>query len=215
MGVSTSGGVLVADLNADAGVEVDVDVDQDDRIRLALTEDVDAGFVVMFQTYQRLMFSTALRVSGRWADAEDLTADAFLRAYRALRGYSPERLVTLRPRAWLVTILLNGWRNRQRSAARHPTAPLEAAGEPEDPKADVAAAVADRETGAEMAVLLAELPHAQRVAVVLRHMSELSIAEIAEVLGSPEGTVKSHISRGLARLRELRAQRGRNDGGVR
>jgi RNA polymerase sigma-70 factor, ECF subfamily len=199
--------VLVADLN------LEPEVDQDDRIRLALAEDVDAGFVVLFETYQRLMFSTALRVSGRWADAEDLTADAFLRAYRALRDYSPERLVTLRPRAWLVTILLNGWRNRQRSAARRPTAPLEAAGEPEDPKADVAGVVADRETGAELAALLAELPHAQRVAVVLRHMSELSIAEIAEVLGSPEGTVKSHISRGLARLRELRG--GQSDGGVR
>lgn len=208
--MSASGGVLVADLNVDSGVEPEVD--QDDRIRLALTEDVDAGFVVLFESYQRLVFSTALRVSGRWADAEDLTADAFLRAYRALRDYSPERLVTLRPRAWLVTILLNGWRNRQRSAARRPTAPLEAAGEPVDPRADVAGAVADRETGAEMAALLAQLPHAQRVAVVLRHMSELSIAEIAEVLGSPEGTVKSHISRGLARLRELR---GPIDGGVR
>lgn len=206
--------MLVADLNV--GVNVDAEVDKDDRIRLALAEDVDAGFVVLFESYQRLVFSTALRVSGRWADAEDLTADAFLRAYRALRDYSPERLVTLRPRAWLVTILLNGWRNRQRSAARRPTAPLEAAGEPEDPKVDVAGAVADKETGAELAELLAELPHAQRVAVVLRHMSELSIAEIAEVLGCPEGTVKSHISRGLARLRELRAERGGpNDGGAR
>ncbi|WP_245645809.1 RNA polymerase sigma factor [Pseudonocardia acaciae] len=212
--MSASGGVLVADLNAgvDAEPGIEPEVEQDDRIRLALTEDVDAGFVVLFESYQRLVFSTALRVSGRWADAEDLTADAFLRAYRALRDYSPERLVTLRPRAWLVTILLNGWRNRQRSAARRPTAPLEAAGEPVDPKADVAGTVADRETGAEVAALLAQLPHAQRVAVVLRHMSELSIAEIAEVLGSPEGTVKSHISRGLARLRELRVQR---DGGVR
>lgn len=59
------------------------------------------------------------------------------------------------------------------------------------------------ETGRELAVLLRELPEEQRVAVVLRHVNDLPVAEIAAVMGRPEGTVKSHISRGLARLREL------------
>jgi RNA polymerase sigma-70 factor (ECF subfamily) len=47
------------------------------------------------------------------------------------------------------------------------------------------------------------LPESQRVAVVLRHVSGLSLAEIAEVLDCPQGTVKSHISRGLTCLRAL------------
>lgn len=190
--------------------------DREGPIRRALADDLDAGFVLMFETYQRLLFSTALRVSGRWVDAEDLTADAFLRAYRALGDYPPERIASLRPRAWLVTILLNGWRNRQRSSVRHPTAPLESAEEAVDPRPGVEDVVAGRETVSELGELLTALPNAQRVAVVLRHVGELSIAEIAEVLGCAEGTVKSHISRGLARLRVLSAERdSTTDGGVR
>jgi RNA polymerase sigma-70 factor (ECF subfamily) len=77
--------------------------------------------------------------------------------------------------------------------------------DPADPRQDVAGVVEGRETGAELGTLLAQLPTPQRVAVVLRHVGELSIAEIAEVLGCAEGTAKSHISRGLARLRTLRA----------
>lgn len=185
----------------------------EDRIRDALRNDLDRGFELLFEAHQRQLFSTALRLSGRWADAEDLSADAFLRAYRALRDYPPERIAALRPRAWLVTILLNAWRNRQRDAARRPTAPLEAAAEPVDPAADVVGEVTGRETGDELAGLLARLPRPQRVAVVLRHVGDLTIAEIAEVLGCAEGTAKSHISRGLARLRTLRGEL--TEGGVR
>src|SRR5262245_66692676 len=92
-------------------------LDADDRVRHALVADLDGGFVVLYETYQRLVFSTALRLCGRWADAEDLAAEAFLRSYRALAGYERARIGSLRPRAWLVTILLNVWRNRLRTAS--------------------------------------------------------------------------------------------------
>ena len=51
--------------------------------------------------------------------------------------------------------------------------------------------------------LLTELPDTQRTAVVLRHVVGLPYAELAAVLGCPEGTAKSHVSRGLDRLRAL------------
>ncbi|MCO6003891.1 RNA polymerase sigma factor [Actinoallomurus purpureus] len=170
----------------------------------ALTEDLDTGFVALFDGYRNVVFSAALRLCGRWADAEDLTAEAFLRAYRALAGYEPQRIATLQPRPWLMTILANLWRNTARSAARHPPpAPLEQAPEAVDP-AEPTEQVAERsETGRELAALLGELTEDQRLAVVLRHVADLPIAEIATALGVPEGTVKSHISRGLKRLRLL------------
>jgi RNA polymerase sigma factor (sigma-70 family) len=181
-------------------------VDADDRVRHALVADLDGGFVVLYETYQRLVFSTALRLCGRWADAEDLTAEAFLRSYRALAGYEPARIGSLQPRAWLATILLNVWRNSRRTAARRTqSAPLEAAPDPADPREDVERAVELGETGRELAGMLRQLPEQQRIAVVLRHVADLPITEIASVFGSPEGTVKSHISRGLQRLRELQA----------
>jgi RNA polymerase sigma-70 factor (ECF subfamily) len=168
-----------------------------------LAVDLDAGFVDLFNAHRRAVYSTALRVSGRQSDAEDMTAEAFLRAYRALRGYSPERIASLEPRPWLLRILLNVWHNARRSAGRRPQpAPLDEVSEPVAPQ-ETSARAERRQTQAELALRLLRLPESQRVAVVLRHVSDLSLAEIAEVLGCPEGTVKSHISRGLARLRAL------------
>ncbi|MEV0402577.1 RNA polymerase sigma factor [Actinoallomurus sp. NPDC050550] len=170
----------------------------------ALAEDLDTGFVALFDGYRNVVFSAALRLCGRWADAEDLTAEAFLRAYRALAGYEPQRIATLQPRPWLMTILANLWRNTARSAARHPPpAPLDDAPETVDPGEPTERVAERSETGRELAALLGELPEEQRLAVVLRHVADLPIAEIASVLGAPEGTVKSHISRGLKRLRLL------------
>ncbi|MCP9947698.1 RNA polymerase sigma factor [Actinomadura madurae] len=171
----------------------------------ALADDLDAGFAVLYEAYRGAVFSTALRLCGRWAEAEDLSAEAFLRAYRALAGYEADRIAELRPRAWLLTILTNVWRNGLRTAARRPPpGPIEDAPDPPDPGEGVEDAVARHETGRELAALLAELPWSQRAAVVLRHVTDLPVAEIAVILDVPEGTVKSHISRGLARLRRLR-----------
>ncbi|MBO2440892.1 RNA polymerase sigma factor [Actinomadura nitritigenes] len=168
----------------------------------------------MYEAYRGPVFSTALRLCGRWAEAEDLSAEAFLRAYRALCGYGPERIADLRPRAWLLTILTNVWRNGLRTAARRPPpGPLEDAPDPPDPAEGVEDAAARHETGRELAGLLAALPEAQRAAVVLRHVTDLPVAEIAEVMGVPEGTVKSHVSRGLARLRRL--HHDQEEGGAR
>jgi RNA polymerase sigma-70 factor (ECF subfamily) len=181
-------------------------VDTDPVVR-ALGDDLDTGFAELFAAYQGLVFTAALRLCGRWPDAEDLTAEAFLRAYRALCGYEAERIAALRPRAWLVKILMNVWRNSRRTDARKPPpAPLDDAPDPVDPKESVEATAVRHETGGELAELLGRLPAEQRAAVVLRHVVDLPIAEIAAVLDLPQGTVKSHISRGLRRLRAL-AQR--------
>ncbi|GAA3102426.1 RNA polymerase sigma factor [Streptosporangium carneum] len=175
-----------------------------DLVVKALVEDLDEGFAALFAAYRGLVFSTALRLCGRWADAEDLTAEAFLRAYRALCGYDRERVARLRSRAWLMTIVMNVWRNSLRTEARRPpTTLLEEPVETPDPHEGVEEAAVRRETGDELAGLLGLLPEDQRAAVVLRHVVDLPVGEIAVVLGLPQGTVKSHISRGLQRLRAL------------
>lgn len=197
--------------------DTDTLIPQGEAIVEELARDLDVGFVRLFDTYRNAVFSTALRVCGRWADAEDLTAEAFLRAYRALIDYEKERIIELRPRPWLITIVLNLWRNSERAAARAPApAPLDTVPEPIDRSADVEEQVQRGETERELDAMLAKLPEDQRIAVVLRHVVDLPIHEIAEVLGRKEGTVKSHISRGLARLRQLRAMvPSTHSGGVR
>jgi DNA-directed RNA polymerase specialized sigma24 family protein len=69
-----------------------------------------------------------------------------------------------------------------------------------------AAITAKREAIDELAATLLQLPPAVRVAIVLRHVDGLSVAETAEALGRPEGTIKAQVSRGLERLRALLAE---------
>lgn len=180
------------------------DVDPTDRLLHQLVADLDAGFVELVRAYEGLLYSVALRLCERPVEAEDLAAEAFLRAYNALRDYSESRIVELRPRSWLLTIVLNIWRNNIRNASRRPRQ-ITVADVPERLTATASAEelVERDESSRELTALVAQLPPAQRIAVVLRHVEGLPMADIAAVLGCPEGTAKSHVSRGLQQLRRL------------
>jgi RNA polymerase sigma factor (sigma-70 family) len=178
----------------------------EERLRLGLIVDLDAGFGEVVRAHERVVHSVALRLSPTSADAEDVAAETFLRAYRALRGYDAARLRALRIRPWLLTILRNTARNSARDAGRRPGPPPD--GEPVEPAGagpSVEQQVEQGQTQREWGRLLGLLPEAQRAAVVLRHVEGVPTSEIAEILGCPEGTAKSHVSRGLRRLRALLA----------
>jgi RNA polymerase sigma-70 factor (ECF subfamily) len=170
----------------------------------ALVDDLDIGFAELVRTYEPVVLSVALRVSGRTAEAEELASESFLRSYLALRGYEPSRILALRPRPWLITIMLNIWRNNVRTASRRPQQ-ISMADPPEKPSAgaSVEEQVEQLETRRELTELVALLPENQRLAVVLRHFVGLPIAEIANAMHLSEGTAKSHVSRGLRALRDL------------
>ncbi|MBM7769798.1 RNA polymerase sigma-70 factor (ECF subfamily) [Actinokineospora baliensis] len=182
----------------------ETDAEIDVALLAAIVDDLDAGFAGLVRAYQRVVYSVALRVGG--PDAEDLAAECFLRAYRALIGYDRSRILALRPRSWLLTILLNTWRNTLRGAARRPAVSMAELPDRAVVGPTVEDVVANTETRDELGALVGALPDNQRVAVVLRHVVDLPVAEIAAVMRIPEGTVKSHISRGLARLREQYAK---------
>jgi RNA polymerase sigma-70 factor (ECF subfamily) len=168
-----------------------------------ISDDLDGAFPDIVERYGPAVYTTALRVSRQPADAEDLAAEAFVRAYRALSRYSSRRVRELRIRSWLVTIVLNLWRNQLRDRSRRPHGvPLEhvepsAVVSGDDPEA---AALAQHGTD-RVARLLGDLSESQRLAVILRHVVGLSYDEIAEALAIPTGTAKSDVSRGLAALR--------------
>ena len=154
----------------------------EERLRLGLIVDLDGGFAEVVRTHERVVASVALRLSATPADAEDAAAETFLRAYRALLGYDAAT----------------------RDAGRRPPPPPEA--EPVERAAagpSVEQQVEQDLEHREWARLLGRLPEAQRTAVVLRHVEGVPTGEIAEILGCPEGTAKSHVSRGLRRLRAL------------
>jgi RNA polymerase sigma-70 factor, ECF subfamily len=176
----------------------------EERLRLGLIVDLDAGFGDVVRTHERIVYSVALRMSPTPADAEDVAAETFLRAYRALQDHDAVRIRGLRIRPWLLTILRNTARNAARDAGRRPgPPPAFAQAEPVSSHPSVEQQVEQDLTQREWAGLLSRLPEAQRTAVVLRHVEGVPTSEIAEILGCPEGTAKSHVSRGLRRLRAL------------
>jgi len=183
----------------------------DMELTALLAVDLDAAFETLVRGHTDRCHAIALRLLGRPADAEEVTQDTFLRAYRALADYPPERIRELRLRPWLAAIAVNLARNRRRRLSdRAPALSLAAvpadgdlatydppAGPATSPEA-VSIGHAERDR---WAALLAALPEHYRLPLVLRYVDDQSYAEMSEALGRPEGTLKSQVHRGLGLLR--------------
>jgi RNA polymerase sigma-70 factor (ECF subfamily) len=171
-----------------------------------LARDLEAGFPDLVAHHQHLVYGMALRMTGRPADAEDLAQETFLRAYRALRRYAPERIAGLLTRGWLAAIVANLGRDQARRR-RPPTATLDGvADHVTDATPGPDELVARREAARTWQTRLAALTATQRQAVELRHIEGLTYPELAVALGRPVGTVKSDVHRGVRALRQAWAR---------
>lgn len=189
----------------------------DVALACALADDLERAFEELACAWSNRLYAFALRMTGRERDAEELAEETLVRAWRALSEYSPERRRALRLRPWLFQIAANLARNRARDARRVVTLSLD------DETSETASALAERladgdplgtpeealaaaQRQATLAALMLTLPDAQRIAVILRHIEGMCYAQIAETTGEPIGTVKSHVNRGVARLRRAMEQ---------
>jgi RNA polymerase sigma-70 factor (ECF subfamily) len=127
--------------------------------------------------------------------AEDLLADAFERALRARRGYDRRRGSE---KTWLYAIALNVLRDHARRAAAEGRAYERAAGAGSESEDRLAAVEARDELGRAMTGLSAE----EREAIALRFGAELTVPEIASLLGEPLTTVEGRVYRALRKLRD-------------
>jgi len=183
-------------------------MDTDSELIAALARDLDGAFEGLVLAHQDRLYSIALRMLGDPRDAEEAAQDALVRAYRALAGYDTQRVLDLRIRPWLATIVLNLCRSRigRRATAGRPALSLDAAEPgtlepPTDARSGPAATAVRRDARRVWAERLLTLPPVYRSAVVLRHVDGLSYPEVATALDRPEGTVKAQVHRGLAMLR--------------
>ncbi len=167
-------------------------------VELAKGGDVRA-YGELVDRYREISFRTAYLIARNGADAEDATQDAFVKAYYAL-----DRFRSAEPfRPWILRIVSNEARNRRRSAGRRERLALrvvERRGPGDAAPSPDAAAIA-QETRRTLLAALETLPERDREVIACRYLLELSEAETATTLGIRPGTVKSRLSRGLARLR--------------
>ncbi|PYO35850.1 MAG: RNA polymerase sigma factor SigM [Gemmatimonadetes bacterium] len=132
-------------------------------------------------------------------DADDAAQDAFLAALVKLDQYDPRRPFG----PWLMRIVANAATDRRRRRTVRqvePLAPELTGGGPRPDREAEQSALGDR-----LRAALAELPNRRRIAVVLFDVEGYSHAEIAQILGIPEGTVRSEVFHARRRLRELLA----------
>jgi RNA polymerase sigma-70 factor (ECF subfamily) len=172
----------------------------DDSVLIARAVRGDsAAYEEIVQRYQQIAFRTAYVVTGSAPDAEDAAQEGFVKAYRALDRFRLE--ADFRP--WLLRIVANEARNRVRSSGRRHQLELrlsegfrpgDAAPSPEA----VALALDERRR---LLALVNALSDEDRTVIASRYFLELTGEETAAALGIPEGTVKSRLSRALARLR--------------
>ncbi len=143
--------------------------------------DPDLAFVVLYRERYLPMVRLATLLVDRVDLAEDITQEAFAVVYRRWRELDS-------PAGYLRLTVVNRCRDalrRRRIARGHPVAPTIAHDAPD-----------------ELADAISRLPARQRVAVVLRFYEDLTIEQIAEVMGTRPGTVKSWLHRAMARLRQ-------------
>jgi len=163
------------------------------------------AFTVLYRRFERPVFGMLLRLAGgRRAVAEEWLQEAFTRVWLGAATHDPSR-GEVRP--WIYKIALNTARSElARKRYRTPHVSLDEAGLdlPDETAGEkrIAARLDEARRAAAVAEALQRLPEFMREVIVLRCSRELSFAEIAEVTGAPQGTLKSRFHRAVAALRE-------------
>jgi len=165
-----------------------------------------AAFNSLVLRFQDATYGLTLRMLGDPASAEDVTQDAFVRAWQRLDTFRGGSF-----RSWLFTIAANRARDELRRRGRRPTSSLDEARDDPD-RADIDPAdsgpsahdlVEQAELRRALEAALRTLPDDWREVVVLADVQGLDYVEVAAVTGVPVGTVKSRLSRARGRLRDV------------
>lgn len=181
-------------------------MDETALIQIAQQGDLDA-FNRLVLAYQDLAFNVAYRLMSDPAEAQDVTQDAFVSAYRKLDSFRGGSF-----KAWLLRIVTNAGYDALRKRKRQPMVPLEplTADDEEiespswiaDPGETPEDAAARAELGAAIQQCLDRLAVDFRTVVVLVDVQGLDYAEAAETVGKPLGTIKSRLARARVRMQD-------------
>jgi RNA polymerase sigma-70 factor (ECF subfamily) len=157
-------------------------------------------FEDVVREHQDAVYGAALRILGDRDAARDAANQAFMKAYRSIGSYDPARPI----RHWLLRIAVNEaiTIGRRRTRDRSRQASESAAAEVADRAATPETATIDRESRDGIRAAVAELGEPYREVVVLRYFNELSVDEVAAVLGRSPSTVGVQLLRARQLLRK-------------
>jgi len=171
--------------------------DEGELVRRAQAGDADA-YGELVRVHRRSALRVATVVLGTAEGADDVVQQASERAWRAIGRFRPDRAF----RPWLLRVVANTARNDRRSRGRRANlalrATVRAAADVVATPEDLVVTEAERQR---VVAALNRLRADDRLVIALRHFEQLSEREMVEVLGRPAGTVKSRLSRAVARLR--------------
>jgi RNA polymerase sigma-70 factor (sigma-E family) len=159
----------------------------------------EADFRDYVRSRGRALLRAAYLLTGNMADAEDLVQSALAKTYQAWDRIEDPAAIDGYVRRAMVNTHISWWRRRK--VDEFPTDEI-----PDQPVADISAESDLHDT---LQRAIEKLPHRMRAAVVLRFYEDMTEAEVADVLGVSQGTVKSTVSRAVAKLRSdagLRAE---------
>jgi RNA polymerase sigma-70 factor, ECF subfamily len=207
----SQGGMSIPHAGRPSNVEVrPLEIDWSQIVRRCMDGDSGA-WAELVRTHHRRVYGLCYRFTGNPADAEDLTQDVFLKIYSNLSSFDTTRGSL---QVWITTmtrnLLVDNFRRTRNQRATgsldegwdsteelKPADRLTASGPSPHERA------AQKELAKMVQNALARVSVELREAVILRDLQDLDYKEIAQVLGIPEGTVKSRISRGRAELARL------------
>lgn len=171
-------------------------------IKQAIRGDAYA-FEQLMRRHESRMYSVAIRMCGNREDAQDCVQDAMLRIYRALDRFKGQSSFS----TWVYRITMNTCldelRRRKVRASTSLDSLLESGWSPTDESDTPERHAIDSERRKALSQAIHSLPEDMRSAIVLREMQGLSYEEISDVLSVNVGTIKSRISRGREKLRQL------------
>jgi len=159
-----------------------------------LAQASEQSFDEVFAQRLHRILRTAYRILGNWHDAEDVAQEVFVRLHRHGLKFASEAAMD----GWLYRVAVNLSLDRARAARPQEALPFELGTDP-----SVETNLIRQQQSERLMKALARLPVKERAAIVLREIEGLSTAEVARILGSREVTVRSQISRALARLRTI------------
>ncbi len=175
-----------------------------------LATDVDRYFGQLVLAYEARLYTFMVRQTGSVQEAEDIVQEAFMQAYFALGRYAQQQRSVIAVRPWLYKIALNIFYGRLRKPGL-PVVALDFSEEgphlavEEDQEQQPEALFEKEEELRELGALLKQLPEHYRTVINLFYFADLGYQEIADLLNLPLGTVKSHLHRGIQRLRRVLA----------